>query len=261
MMHGLANSKFKKSLFIPYANPESASSVHISGRHSTFWNFCSRCSYSMFQIGEGHRHWWNIIVIFRRASQGKVKGVRSGDREGQEMDPPPPNHGLGNCLFRNVVSRLWMCGGSVSCFASACNFKQLEGWNTNTIWRKKAIIANGWCEVNITLMWAEQQVEHSLSSWSVQHFLSCFDSGVNWRSLYLSVLTDFINAHLISKHPVYNHRIFVLPVCAYFHFLFWGVFCERDLRRCVSECAIGSCQKHCAVFSICPDTYCFFFIL
>jgi hypothetical protein len=99
----------------------------------------------MFQIGEGHRHWWNIIVIFRRAPQRKVKGLRSGDREGQEMDLPPLNRGFGNCLFRNVVSRLWMCGGSVSCFASTCNSEQLEGWNTNTI--KKNLIANGWCEV------------------------------------------------------------------------------------------------------------------
>ena len=118
--------------------------MHTSGRHSTFWNVCIRFSYSMFKIGEGHRHWWNII-IFRRAPQGKVEG--SGDREGQEMDPPPPNCGLSNCLFRNVVSVLWMCGGSVSCFGSACNSEHLEGWNTKTIWKKKAVIANGWCEV------------------------------------------------------------------------------------------------------------------
>jgi hypothetical protein len=67
------------------------------------------------------------------------------------MDPPPPNHGLGKCLFRHVVNVLWMCGGSVSCFASACNCEQLEGWNTNTVRKKKSIIANGWCEVEYHL--------------------------------------------------------------------------------------------------------------
>jgi hypothetical protein len=196
----------------------------------------------MFQIGEGHRHWWNVIVIFRRAPQGKVKGVRSGDREGQDMDPPPPNHGLGNCLFRSVVSVLWMCGGSVSCFASACNSEQLEGWNTNTIWGG-TIIANGWCEVerhlDVCLATSGAYVEFA----DCKILLSCFDSGVNLHSLYLLVLTNSVNAQLISKHPVYNYNIFVLPICAYFHFLFWEIFYERDLIRCVSQFAIASCQK------------------
>jgi len=68
------------------------------------------------------------------------------------MDPPPPNHGLGNCLFRKVVA---YCG----CVVVVCQVSPvpatLNKWKAGTRTaferkkerKKKNIIADGWSEV------------------------------------------------------------------------------------------------------------------
>ena len=50
-----------------------------------------------------------------KSHRKKSRGIRSGDREGQGVDPPGPNYCSDNCIFKNVVTPVWMFGGAVSC--------------------------------------------------------------------------------------------------------------------------------------------------
>jgi hypothetical protein len=49
-------------------------------------------------------HWQDVNIIFHKAPQEELKGVRSGDCRGQEVNPPQQIHHSGTCLFKNVVT-------------------------------------------------------------------------------------------------------------------------------------------------------------
>jgi len=52
--------------------------------------FLQRCRYSILQVVQSYRNWRNINLIFHKAPHERVEGgVRSGDRGGREVDPPP----------------------------------------------------------------------------------------------------------------------------------------------------------------------------
>jgi hypothetical protein len=63
----------------------------------------------------GYRNWWNVNLIFHKAPQEKLREVKYGEHRDQEGDLPRPIHCSGNCLFKNVVTLLWVCGDALSC--------------------------------------------------------------------------------------------------------------------------------------------------
>jgi hypothetical protein len=82
---------------------------------------CSKC-WSGFaiivrivlQVVHGYRHFQNINLIFHKATQEKVEKGQIWRSQRPESGPPQPIHCSGNCLLKNVVISVWMCGGTLS---------------------------------------------------------------------------------------------------------------------------------------------------
>lgn len=58
------------------------------------------------------------------------------------MDTPELNYCSGNCLVKNVVTSLCMCGDTLSCSSNAYNLEQLEGSIMNTAAKSEPLNAN-----------------------------------------------------------------------------------------------------------------------
>jgi hypothetical protein len=56
---------YESSIYTPFV------ALHTSRRYSTS---CNRCSYSIFQVAQGYRHWRNVNLIFHKAPQEKGEG-------------------------------------------------------------------------------------------------------------------------------------------------------------------------------------------
>jgi hypothetical protein len=78
-------------------------------------NFCNRCSYSILQVDQDYRHWRDVHLIVNKEPQEKVEGgqIWRSRRPGSGPPFPRPIHRSGNCLFKNVITSLWMCGGAL----------------------------------------------------------------------------------------------------------------------------------------------------
>jgi hypothetical protein len=85
----------------------------------------------------------------------KSWGVRSGDRGGQEVGHPRPVHCSNNCLFKNVITSLRMCGGVPS-----------------------------WLKTTFSLSWSSWDVKHTFNmSRQISRHLTfvVYSSGKSWN--------------------------------------------------------------------------------
>jgi len=111
----------------------------------TFWDKgCSVFAVAIqvvLQVVQGYGHCQHINLIFYKLLQEKCNRsqiwrspVKCGD---QEVDHLQPNHQSGNCLFKNIVTSLWICNGALSCWTPTIGLSSGR-WdiiqNSNTSW-------------------------------------------------------------------------------------------------------------------------------
>jgi len=98
-------------MYVPFV------ALHTSRQYLTSCQiFCNRYSYSFLQVVQGYSHWRNVDLTFHKEPQEKVEGDQIWKLRRPGSGPHWPSHLWGNCLFKNGVTSLWMCGGALSCW-------------------------------------------------------------------------------------------------------------------------------------------------
>jgi hypothetical protein len=149
-------------------------------------------------IGTGRKE----TSSFTKPHKKKLTGWGSGDRGGREVDSlPRPIHRSDNCLFKNVFTSLWMCGGAPSC------------WNTfGSSW-------SNWGINHSTNMWHLSRRHRTsvlyFSGKSCNYFLrigknNFLSFSLQWRAFNFCVAITFLLTNVCNR---LNHFNLFVPHC------------------------------------------------
>ena len=68
--------------------------------------------YKIHEVTERYRHWCKANFMFQKATQEQVERCPVWILRVTGSETSPPSHPSGNCLFKNVVTSLWIWGGA-----------------------------------------------------------------------------------------------------------------------------------------------------